>query len=100
VGVSAIVLFALTAMEKCQHGSKVQNFTTVLKGLVFFVMVIACFTMGRAAHRKFLRRPLSPSPLEPRSSRRCCSACRPRIYTYDGWDGVIYFGDEVKNPAI
>jgi APA family basic amino acid/polyamine antiporter len=21
------------------------------------------------------------------------------IYTYDGWDGVIYFGDEVKNPG-
>src|SRR5271154_1633944 len=21
------------------------------------------------------------------------------IYTYDGWDGVIYFGDEVKDPG-
>src|SRR5258708_22335910 len=21
------------------------------------------------------------------------------IYTYDGWDGVIYFGDEVRNPG-
>jgi APA family basic amino acid/polyamine antiporter len=21
------------------------------------------------------------------------------IYTYDGWDGVIYFGDEMKNPG-
>lgn len=21
------------------------------------------------------------------------------IYTYDGWDGVIYFGDEIKNPG-
>jgi APA family basic amino acid/polyamine antiporter len=21
------------------------------------------------------------------------------IFTYDGWDGVIYFGDEIKNPG-
>ncbi len=46
--VSVIVLFALLQWKSISMGSKVQNFTTVLKGLVFFIMVVACFSHGRA----------------------------------------------------
>jgi len=34
------VIFALLQWKSVSMGSKVQNFTTVLKGLVFFVMVM------------------------------------------------------------
>jgi len=103
--VSVILLFALLQWKSISMGSKVQNFTTVLKGLAFFTIVVACFTMGRHLH----------SSVDVAASAQSASAIvipagaalitalllgmQATIYTYDGWDGVIYFGDEIKNPG-
>jgi basic amino acid/polyamine antiporter, APA family len=99
VGVSAIVLFALLQWKSVTMGSKVQNFTTLLKGLAFFVMVIACFTMGRTAHAEILSAPAVAVPAGAALVTAMLLGMQATIYTYDGWDGVIYFGDEVKNPG-
>ena len=98
-GVSAIVIFALLQWKSVSMGSKVQNFTTVLKGLAFFVMVIACFTMGRSAHAEILTAPAAAVPAGAALITAILLGMQATIYTYDGWDAVIYFGDEVKNPG-
>ena len=98
-GVSVIVIFALLQWKSVNMGSKVQNFTTILKGLVFFVMVIACFTMGRGAHAEILTAPAVVVPAGAALITAMLLGMQATIYTYDGWDGVIYFGDEVKNPG-
>ena len=103
--VSVIVLFALLQWRSISMGSKVQNFTTVLKGLVFFVMVIACFTMGghlrHAAEAAPLAQAAAPIviPVGAALITALLFGIQATIYTYDGWDGVIYFGDEIKNPG-
>ena len=98
-GVAVIVLFALLQWSSIDMGSKVQNFTTVLKGLVFFVMVVACFTLGRAAHSQAASVPSIGFPTGAALITGLLLGMQATIYTYDGWDGVIYFGDEVKNPG-
>ena len=103
--VSVIVLFALLQWKSISIGSKVQNFTTVLKGLVFFVMVIACFSMGggvrHAAEVAASANGIAPSliPAGAALITALLFGIQATIYTYDGWDGVIYFGDEIKNPG-
>ncbi len=103
--VSAIVVFALLQWKSISIGSKVQNFTTVLKGLVFFVMVIACFTMGGGARHAADAAaaangiPSAVIPAEAALITALLFGIQATIYTYDGWDGVIYFGDEIKNPG-
>jgi APA family basic amino acid/polyamine antiporter len=103
--VSVIVLFALLQWRSISMGSKVQNFTTVLKGLVFFVMVIACFTMGGHARHAAEAAPLAQSaapvviPVGAALITALLFGIQATIYTYDGWDGIIYFGDEIKNPG-
>ncbi len=103
--VSAIVIFALLQWRSISMGSKVQNFTTVLKGLVFFVMVIACFTMGGHVRHAAEVAPLAQSaapvviPVGAALIAALLFGIQATIYTYDGWDGVIYFGDEIKNPG-
>lgn len=102
--VSVIVLFALLQWRSISMGSKVQNFTTVLKGLVFFVMVIACFTVGghvRHAEAAPLAQAAAPVviPVGAALITALLFGIQATIYTYDGWDGVIYFGDEIKNPG-
>ena len=98
-GVAVIVLFALLQWKSINMGSKVQTFTTLLKGLVFFVMVVACFTMGRTAHAEAITAPAIAFPTGAALITGLLLGMQATIYTYDGWDGVIYFGDEIKNPG-
>jgi basic amino acid/polyamine antiporter, APA family len=95
--VSLIVLFALLQWKSVSMGSKVQNFTTLLKGLVFFAMVVACFSMGRSAHADVVAASPVAIPVGAALVTALLLGMQATIYTYDGWDGVIYFGDEVKN---
>ena len=103
--VSVIVLFALLQWKSISMGSKVQNITTLLKGLAFFVIVVACFTLGghlrHAAEAAPLAQPAA-SIVIPAGAALITAllfGVQATIYTYDGWDGVIYFGDEIKNPG-
>jgi APA family basic amino acid/polyamine antiporter len=98
-GVAVIVLFALLQWKSISMGSKVQNLSTVLKGLVFFVMIAACFTMGRGAHAETLGVPAVAVPVGAALVTSLLLGMQATIYSYDGWDGVIYFGDEMKNPG-
>jgi APA family basic amino acid/polyamine antiporter len=103
--VTVIILFALLQWKSVSMGSKVQNFTTVLKALAFFVIVVACFTMGghlrQAAEAAPLAQVADPIviPVGAALITALLLGMQATIYTYDGWDGVIYFGDEIKNPG-
>ncbi len=95
--VSVIVIFALLQWRSISMGSKVQNFTTVLKALVFFVMVIACFSFG--GHVRHVETAPASLPAGAALITAMLFGIQATIYTYDGWDGIIYFGDEIKNPG-
>jgi APA family basic amino acid/polyamine antiporter len=103
--VSVIVLFALLQWKSISMGSKVQNFTTVLKGLAFFAIVVACFTLGGHLHQAAqaaTSAPRSAAIVIPAGAALITAlllGMQATIYTYDGWDGVIYFGDEIKSPG-
>jgi APA family basic amino acid/polyamine antiporter len=102
---SVIVVFALLQWKSISMGSKVQNSTTVLKGLAFFAIVIACFAFGgglRHAAESVAATPAAASVMVPTGALLITGlllGIQATIYTYDGWDGVIYFGDEIKNPG-
>jgi len=103
--VSVIAVFALLQWKSINVGSKVQNSTTLLKGLAFFAIVIACFAFGghlrEAAEASPLAQATAPIaiPVGAALITAILIASQSTIYTYDGWDGVIYFGDEIKNPG-
>jgi basic amino acid/polyamine antiporter, APA family len=103
--VSVIVIFALLQWKSISMGSKVQNSTTVLKGLAFFAIVIACFALGGHLHRsaEFSHVAQAAAPIAIPTGAALIAGLlfgiQATIYTYDGWDGVIYFGDEIMNPG-
>ena len=103
--VSVIVFFAVLQWKSISMGSRVQNFTTLLKGLAFFVMVIACFSFGghvrHAAEAASLAQSAAPVVIPAGAAliTALLFGIQATIYTYDGWDGIIYFGDEIKNPG-
>jgi APA family basic amino acid/polyamine antiporter len=68
----------------------------LLKALAFIVLVTACFALGG-------NRP-TDAPLVAAESKAplfvsLILALQAVIYTYDGWTGVIYFSEEVRDPA-
>jgi APA family basic amino acid/polyamine antiporter len=105
MAVCVIVLFAVLQWKSISMGSKVQNFTTVLKGLAFFAIVVACFSFGRHLHQAAEAAPLAEPaaaivvPAGAALITALLLGMQATIYTYDGWDGVIYFGDEIRNPG-
>lgn len=106
VAVSFIVFFAILQWRSLSFGSKVQNFTTLLKGFAFLLIVVACFAFGgnlqHAAQAAAPAASASAGIVLPAGAALITAilfGVQATIYTYDGWDGVIYFGDEVKNPG-
>lgn len=96
VALSVVILFAVIQWNGIRMGSGVQNVTSVLKALAFVALVIACFILGGSASVPGS----TPAPI-PHGLTLFVAvilSLQAVIYTYDGWTGVIYFSEEVKDP--
>ncbi|HKR14849.1 MAG TPA: APC family permease [Pyrinomonadaceae bacterium] len=91
------IVFAALQWRGVVWGSNIQNFTSLLKALAFIVLIAAGFIFGGGGALT------TPEPLATPTGMLLLSAIvialREVIYTYDGWSGVIYFSEEVKNPG-
>jgi basic amino acid/polyamine antiporter, APA family len=97
VALTIIVLFGLIQWNGIRMGSGVQNVTSLLKALAFVALVIACFVLGGSANVAGS----APAPI-PQGMTLVVAvilSLQGVIYTYDGWNGVIYFSEEVRNPS-
>lgn len=101
VAVSVLLFFALLQWRGVKWGSGAQLVTAALKTGAFVVLVAACFSVG--AHLRGAPASI-PSPAVSLPGgflliNVMLLGLQSVIYTVDGWDGVIYFGEEVKNPG-
>jgi len=92
------IVFAVLQWRGIIWGSNIQNLTSLLKALAFVALIVAAFALGSGAGytRSHIYNP--PGNLALLIVPIIISL-REVIYTYDGWSGVIYFSEEVKNPA-
>lgn len=97
IGAFVPVCFGLIQWRGVRWGSHVQNLTSLVKALAFIALVGACFALGGKAPASAS----SASPVQPSSSMLLgfVIALQAVIYTYDGWDAVIYFSEEVRDPG-
>ena len=100
ISVSVIIGFAVLQWRGVRWGSNAQLLTTAIKSAAFLTLVIACFIKGSPAHRAAMA---TSSNLHLPSGWPFAIAImlglQAVVYTIDGWDGVIYFGEEVRNPG-
>lgn len=100
VALVVAVGFALLQWRGLRWGSNAQNLTSLLKALAFMALIAACFVLGDGAG-------LTGDAAGPRSQIphglplfvALIIALQSVIYTYDGWNGVVYFSEEVKEPS-
>jgi APA family basic amino acid/polyamine antiporter len=96
IALAIVIAFALLQWRGIRWGSGTQNVSSVLKALAFIVLVVACFALGGRREAAVSTVAAEPGGL---SFLSVILALQAIIYTYDGWTGVIYFSEEVRNPA-
>jgi APA family basic amino acid/polyamine antiporter len=97
IAAGVILLFALLQWKSMKVGSGVQDFTTILKAVLFLAVVAVCFLHSATPVTAVASRAVVPSGWPLFVS--FIVALQAVIYTYDGWYGVVYFGSEVHNPG-
>jgi len=95
IALVVVLMFAALQWRGIRWGSFTQNFTSLIKTLIFAIIAIAAFTI--ATKQSSPEAPL-PTPQGYAFFGALIIALQGVLYTYDGWYGVIYFGEEVRDP--
>jgi basic amino acid/polyamine antiporter, APA family len=94
IALTVVLLFAALQWRGIRWGSFTQNLTSLLKTIIFAAIAIAAFTLAGAPNAGLS----FPVPQGFALFTAFIIALQGVLYTYDGWYGVIYFGEEVRNP--
>jgi len=97
IALTVVIFFTVLQWRGLRWGSTTQNITSIFKTLAFVALVAACFILGGRSETVIEAQtgPVANSI----SFIAVILALQAVIYTYDGWTGVVYFSEEVQNPA-
>ncbi len=95
IGSAAVIAFALLQWRGIKEGGVAQNVTAILKTIAFAVLIGACFLLGRGFEEVGSGNVSTRFP----PLIALVVAMQSVIFTYDGYNGIIYFSGELKNPA-
>jgi APA family basic amino acid/polyamine antiporter len=101
IAVAVIVGFGVLQWRGVRWGSRTQILTAAVKTVAFLILLVACFALGGHARAAA---PAVATALPPMSAGWGLAVAiilglQAVVYTIDGWDGVVYFGEEVRNPG-
>jgi len=101
LSVSIIVGFGVLQWRGIRWGSGAQLLTAALKTGAFVILVAATFLLGGPAHKAAMQPASAALPLPSGwpLAIAVMLGLQAVIYTVDGWDGIIYFGEEVRDPG-
>src|SRR6266852_440805 len=101
IAVVIIVGFFVLQWRGIKWGSGTQLLTAGIKTLAFVIVVAACFMWGGHAGAAVSASSTSAPPLPTGwpLALAILFGLQAVFYTIDGWDGIIYFGEEVRNPG-
>jgi len=101
ISVAIIAGFGILQWRGIRWGRGAQLSTAALKTAAFLILVVACFVLGGPAHKSAV---IANAEVLPIASGwpfivAVFLGLQAVVYTIDGWDGVIYFGEEVREPG-
>ncbi len=95
VAVAVVLVFAFVQLRGVVAGAKAQEWTSLAKAIAFLILILCCFFLGNV--------PFSASE-QPKTMTTLglfaaiIIALQSVIYAYDGWAGVVYFSEEIRDP--
>lgn len=97
VATTVAVVFAALQWRGIVWGSATQNTTSLLKTLAFLALIAAAFMLGGHGSLTTTSPPITLTGFSLLAA--LVLSLQSVIYTYDGWNGVVYFSEEVSNPG-
>lgn len=96
VAFALVVVIILTVIQALgiRAGDLTQQITSLLKTIVLVALAGVCL-----AWTPPVSEPVPAAAIGPIGFTAIVLALQGVIYTYDGWNGMLYFGGEVKNPG-
>jgi APA family basic amino acid/polyamine antiporter len=96
IGVVLVLLFGLLLWRGIRVGDLSQQILSAVKALAFGGLIGICLLVPVPAAEAVSPRALSSGVALVTATVMALQAV---IYTYDGWTGPLYFGEEVRNPG-
>jgi len=96
VALTIVLMFALLQWRGIRWGSFTQNVTSFAKVIAFAAFVVVAFLYQSPAPTTSVRPPMAHGFA---LLAAVVIALQGVLYTYDGWYGIIYFGEEIRNPS-
>jgi APA family basic amino acid/polyamine antiporter len=97
--VAALVVAAVSAVlwRGVRESDRAQRTSSVLKALALLALVVACFASRLWGDGRADADAVPVVPVGLALAAAFVTALQGIIYTYDGWTGVIYFSEEVRD---
>jgi basic amino acid/polyamine antiporter, APA family len=100
IAVVVILGFFILQWRGIKWGSGTQLLTAAVKTFAFVILVAACFLWG--GHARAAAAPIAATAALSSGWPLVIAivlGLQAVFYSIDGWDGIIYFGEEVRNPG-
>lgn len=95
VAAAVVCGFAALYWQGIRWGDRGQQLLSLLKAVALAVLVVACFTLGSPAGDATA----AVVPAGGALATAIVLSLQGVIYTYDGWNGMVYFSGEVRDPG-
>ena len=107
IAVAVIVGFFILQWRGIRWGKSTQLITAAMKTIAFVIVVAAGFLLGSRAHDAGIAATAAAASSAAKPALRSgwplaiavTLALQAVLYSIDGWDGIVYFGEEVRNPG-
>jgi len=97
IAMSVVVIFMVLLLRGTRLGDLAQKVTSLAKAIALLALVAACFVFAGRAH--VVAAPAVAAAATTSGFVAFMLAAQAVIYTYDGWDGPIYFSEELDDPS-
>jgi APA family basic amino acid/polyamine antiporter len=98
-GVGLVFFFGFLLWQGIRIGDVAQQILTAAKALAFTGLIAVCLLVPVPAETAAAARTGAVAPSGLALVTAIVLALQSVIYTYDGWTGPLYFGEETRNPG-
>jgi APA family basic amino acid/polyamine antiporter len=95
IAVGMVVCLTIIQIRGIRSGSCVQQAASAAVAALFMVFLIGCFLAPAGVGVIARAAPLPAVPV----LTAVVTAVTTVLFAYDGWDGALYFGEEIRNPG-
>jgi APA family basic amino acid/polyamine antiporter len=96
VAMATVVAFTAILWRGQRTSGTAQTTTSLLKGLALVALIVACFAVAHPVPNAPVAHAV---PVGAALFAAIILSMQSVIYTYDGWNGVVYFSEEVHDPG-